>query len=221
MIYLGGLRHVKNTIILGLRAFFTNPLNYRNLLPPQLPDDAFQYMNIYDGHPQEIGTFPLIVISGSSGQMIGPSISNNFASEIYDRNGSVKGYLYGGMYNFNIEVEVGTKTTLEREVLMDITTAAFRFSLRRRMEYHGVIIKDVNYGGESKIQYDSDYIYTSNISISIYSEWYDYYNLLPIEEITINQKTGNSIQLTAASKSTYFPRKIDNNVNTHIYESNK
>ena len=187
MIYQGGLRHVKNTIIMGLRAFFNNPSNYSNLLPSNLPVTVFSNMGIYDTHPQQLRTFPMIVVSGSSGRMVSGDISNDFALEVRNEYNQLVGYKYGGMYEFSVEIKIGTKTTLEREVLMDVTTSALRFSLRRRMEYHGVLIKETSYGGENKIQYDSDFIYTSLISNQVFSEWYEYFELLPVKEIDINQ----------------------------------
>lgn len=183
MIYLGALRKTKDIIITGLRAFFANPKNYAHLLPEQLPADVFLEMTIFDSFPQDLLHFPMIVISSSGGRMISGGISNSFATETYDDNGNLEGYLYGGMYEFNIEVEVGTKTTLEREVLMDFTTSALKFSLRRRMEYHGIIVKEISYGGENQLPYNSDMIYTSTMNMQTYSEWHDYYRLLPVTSI--------------------------------------
>ena len=176
MVYLGAVKRIKDAIITGLRAFFNNPDNYAHLLPRQLSRDVFTDMIIFDSFAEQLTKFPMIVVSNSSGRMIAGGISNDFASEVYNKDGTVEGYLYGGMYEFNIEVEVGTKTTLEREVLMDITASALRWSLRRRMEYYGVIVREVTYGGENKIQYDSDFIYTSMINVQTYSEWTEWSN---------------------------------------------
>ena len=218
MIYLGGLKRVKDTLILGLRSFYANPQNYMNLLPPQLTPEAFHNISVYDGSPQTLKTFPMIVVAGSSGRMIAGGISNDFASEIYDQYGDTEGYLYGGMYEFSLEVEIGTRTTLEREVLMDITTSAIRWSLRRKMEYHGITVKDVSYGGENKLQYDSDFIYTSMINVQTYSEWYEYYKLLPITDVQVQ----GEYQSTKSSSS-YMPKETEDesNVNQRIYDMSK
>lgn len=191
MVYLGAVKRIKDAIITGLRAFFNNPDNYAHLLPRQLSRDVFTNMIIFDSFAEQLTKFPMIVVSNSSGRMIAGGISNDFASEVYAKDGTVEGYLYGGMYEFNIEVEIGTKTTLEREVLMDITTSALRFSLRRRLEYYGVIIKEMSYGGENATPYNSDMIYTSTMTMQTYSEWYDYYRLLPVKAIR-----GNSAMLS-------------------------
>lgn len=228
MIYLGGLKKVKDTIIKGLRAFFTNNTNYRHLLPEQINANAFIGINIFDTHPQTLRTFPMIVLSGSNGRMVSGGISNDFASEIYNNAGYLEGYLYGGMYEFAIDVEIGTKTTLEREVLMDITTSALRWSLRRRMEYHGIIIKAVSYGGENKIPYDSDFIYTSTLNAQVYSEWWEYYKLLPVTDVEVKQTLIKKQQQEESKKSWYIPYETEidlergnNEVNNHIYNNVK
>jgi len=211
MVYIGALKHTKDTIIIGLRAFFANPDNYANLLPGQLPYDVFTKMNIYDSFPEVTLTFPMLIISSSSGRMITPSINNSFASEIYDNAGDLEGYLYGGMYEFSLEIEIGSKSTLEREILMDIVAAAMRFSLRRRMEYHGIIVKEVSYSGENQIQYNADMIYTSTINIQTFSEWFDYYRLLPITSITGNMfMHGMKKPKDAGNDPINYPMNISN-----------
>ena len=186
MAYLGGLMKIKSEIIYHLNQYMNNVNNYAHLLPRELQKDVFLGMNIYDTNPEDLLTFPLVVISGSSGQMVTAALSGDFASEIYDKEGELTGYLYGGLYNFNIEVEIGTKSTLERETLMDIISFALRFAIRREIEKHGILIKDMSYGGENKIQYDSSFIYTSTLNLQTFSEWYDYHELLPISQIGAN-----------------------------------
>lgn len=195
MIYLGALKRTKDVIIRGLRDFFANPDNYAHLLPEQLSYDVFQNIVIFDSYAETLTKFPMIVISNASGRMIAGGISNDFAFEKHDANGDLEGYMYGGMYEFSIEVEVGTKTTLERETLMDITTSALRFSLRRRLEYYGILIKEMSYGGENAIPYNSDMIFTSSMSMQTYSEWYEYFKLLPVKNIDGQYQDADSKQI--------------------------
>ena len=215
MVYLGAVKRIKDAIITGLRAFFNNPDNYAHLLPRQLSSDVFTDIIIFDSFAEQLTKFPMIVVSNSSGRMIAGGISNDFASEVYGKDGTVEGYLYGGMYEFNIEVEVGTKTTLEREVLMDITTSALRFSLRRRLEYHGVIIKEMSYGGENATPYNSDMIYTSTLTMQTYSEWYDYYRLLPVKAIQ-----GKSTMLPSQSNQSTITNSSQFNISLNSNDEN-
>ena len=231
MILVNGLTKVKNVLILGLRSFFANSNNYVHLFPPNLAPDALSRIKIYDGHPQDLRSFPMIVIAGSNGQMVPGGISNDFATETYDENGDLEGYMYAGFYNFSVDVEIGTRTTLEREILMDITASAIRWSLRRVMEKQGVLVKDVSYGGEAKIQYDSDYIYTSVINVQTFSEWHEYYKLLPLDGVTFEQATRkqdgtvekkkvivpNNKYNNLAYKNRPSAPNYNNNVNNNIY----
>lgn len=229
MVSYNGLKHTKDVLLSGLRSFFNNTSNYKHLLPEQIPESAFLNMNIYDTHPQSLRTFPMIVLAQSGGRYASHSIGNDFASEMYNDEGQLEGYLYLNFYDFSFEVEVGTKTTLEREVLMDITASALRWSLRRRMEYYGVIVREVTYGGENKIQYDSDFIYTSMINVQTYSEWTEYYKLLPITEVKSEQEVINPYsQEEKSNKSWYIPRESNINFNQngqdasyHMYDRSK
>ena len=220
MLYIGGLTRTKNAIISGLRMFFENTDNYKHLLPQDLmSDDIFSRMNIYDAHPQTLRTFPLIVVAGSNGRMINSGISNNFASEVYDRNNQLEGYLYAAMYEFSLDIEIGCKSTLEREVLLDLVASCLKFSIRRRLEYYGILIKEVSYGGENKLQYDSNFIYTAMLNIQTFSEWSEYYKLIDITDVNVKIKNN---QKKKQEKSWYIP--VDHNINMtedtnwHIYD---
>lgn len=180
---INGLKHVKDVIIYYLRMYFQNKQNYLNLLPENLNDTVFDGIGIFDTTPEELIKFPLIVVSGSNGSMITSGLGD-FASEIYDNQGDLDGYLYGGQYEFSITVEIVTKTTLEREALSDIVTSALRFAIRRKMEAHGVLITSMQYGSEATLKYDSNLVYQVPINLSVWAEWYDSFKLLPIDNIT-------------------------------------
>ena len=179
---INGLKHAKDVIIYYLRMYFKNKQNYLGLLPKNINDTVFDDMDIYDTTPEDLLKFPLLVVSGSNGSMITSGLGD-FASEIYDSQGDLNGYLYGGQYNFSITIEVATRTTLEREVLSDIVTSALRFAIRRKMEAHGVLITDMQYGSEATLKYDSNLIYQVPINLAVWSEWYDEFKLLPIDGI--------------------------------------
>jgi len=132
------------------------------------------------------------------------------------------------MFNFALEIEIGTKTTLEREVLMDITGSALRWSLRRYFEKQGVIITETSYGGENKLQYDSDFIYTSMISIQTYSEWSEYYNLLPLNDVIVNDQSVKKAENNKSNNTWYNIQAkqfgldlAEDSANYHIYDRSK
>jgi hypothetical protein len=140
---------------------------------------------IYAAEPQELIEFPIVILSGGGGDMITGGIGD-IAEEIYDpRTNELKAYRYAGMYDFSLTLEIGAKSTLEREVLTDLITIALKFILRRKVQEQGIVIKNVRYGGDSTTQYDSNHIYVSTINLSTWSEWYEDYEL-PAEDVEIN-----------------------------------
>ena len=89
------------------------------------------------------------------------------------------------MYELTITLEIATRSTFDREFLADMIAMALRVQLRRKLESVGILIKDVKFTGESSLQLNSDKIYVSNLTLSIWSEWYDNVELIPIDEVNI------------------------------------
>jgi hypothetical protein len=167
-------------LIKYLRGFLANYENYSNFCPKD-----YSQALVSDKEPNELRQFPLVVISGSSGQIIAGGLQD-FAEEIYDEQGSLQAYRYGGMYEFNITIDIATRSTLDREQFSDLVAMALRVLVRRYIEKEGVIIKDMRYGGESEVNYDSDKIYVSNIQFTTWSQWYQDINLMDIGKINLD-----------------------------------
>lgn len=175
------LKHTKDVIIQNLRDYFNNVDNYKHLIPPQFDKDHFQKTVVWDTEPEDLRTLPLVVIIGGSGDMVTGGLGDMAQEVISQFTGEVVAYRYGGMYNFNLTIEIGTRSTLEREFLTDLVTQALRFTLRRKMELQGVLIHNARYGGESVVNYDSNHIYVASINIATWSEWYEDIDLLPMD----------------------------------------
>lgn len=167
--------------------YFANRENFVKMLPSNLEESAFDQLsqNIFDTEPEELRNLPLVLITGSSGEMITGGLGD-MVSELYDEHKNLIGYRYGGMYRFSLVLEIATRDTLEREVLADIVSSALRFGIRRQMESKGVLIENLKYGGESVLQYNSDNLYVSTLNVNTWSEWYEDHELLPVEKITID-----------------------------------
>lgn len=157
------------------------------MLPKNIDPAAFYQLEreIWDTEPEQLRNLPLVVISGSTGNMITGGLGD-MAAELYNSAGELIAYRYGGMYEFSLTVEVAARDTLEREVLTDIVTSALRFGIRRKMEAEGILVKDMRYGGESTLQYSSDRIYVSTINLTTWSEWYEDFDLMPVDKVSIN-----------------------------------
>ena len=174
---LGGLRRAKDVILHYINMYLHNKDNYAHLMPKELPSDAFEHIIVYDTNPESLRQFPMVVISASSGKYQTAGLAD-VGHELYDNYGNEVGIMYCGILNFTLSIEVGTRTPLEREVLVDIITAAMRFDIRRKMEAHNILSYDASIGGENRINYTSQFIYTTDLTFQVWSEWYDtfYYN---------------------------------------------
>lgn len=181
------LKYTKDVIIKYLRGFLANYENYQNFCPKD-----FSQAMIFDKEPNELRQFPLVIVSGSSGQIVTAGLQD-FAHEIQNEYGDLLGYRYGGMYEFNISIDIGTKSTKDRELFSDLIAMALRVYLKRYIETDGIIIKDMRYSGESEVPYDSDKVYVCSIQFATWSEWYQDIDLLDITEINLdfdgNKKT--------------------------------
>lgn len=174
------LKFTKDILIQYLRGFLANYENYSSFCQK----DYSEIAGVYDIEPNELRKFPLVIITGSSGQVITGGLQD-FVEELYDEVGDLRAYRYGGMYEFNITINIATRSTLDREQFSDLVAMALRVLIRRHIEREGIIIKDMRYGGESELTYESEKIYTSNIQFTTWSQWYQDVDLLDIGKINL------------------------------------
>lgn len=178
------VKHTKDILIKYLRGYLSNYNNYSSFC-----DTDFSSTIIYDKEPNDLRRLPAIVISGGSGQLITSGLGD-FAQEIYDiGTQEIIAERYGGMYEFSFTIDIGAKTTRERELLGDLLMVAYRVQLRRFMQKEGVLVKDIRYSGESEVLYDSDKIYVSTIQLTTWSEWYQDVNLITLEDLNISHNS--------------------------------
>lgn len=181
MMRANAIKHTKDVLIKYLRGYLGNYDNYKLLCEKDFTDTL-----IYDKDPNDLRALPAVVITGGTGQLITGGLSD-FAQEVHDPGtNELLFYRYGGMYEFNLTIDIGTKNTKERELLTDLLSLAYRVHLRRFMEKEGVIIKDMRYGGETEEMSDSDKIYVSTIQLTTWSEWYQDIDLITLENLNLN-----------------------------------
>lgn len=179
------LKYTKDVLIKYLKAYMKNYDNYKHLCPHD-----FSGAQIFDKEPNKLVQFPTVIITGTNGQVITGGLSD-IAYEIHDPIEGFVGYRYGGMYEFNIQIDIGTKSTVEREMFTDLVTMAFRVHLRRYMEKSGILVKDMRFGGESEVLYDSDKIYVSSIQFTTWSEWIQDIDALSYEGYNLDIEVGS------------------------------
>ena len=178
-------RHIKDVIIAFLRLYFRNPKNYIHKLPKQIPDTLFANAVFYDCEPEELRKFPTVIVTSFAGSIVTAGLSD-FCEEILDpRTKQVIAWRYQGFYEFGIQIDIGCKNTLEREVFADLIAKALRFSLYRFIQNQGIIIKNVSYSGESSIEYNSDKIYIASIKLDTWSSWVEDVELLDPNEFSL------------------------------------
>lgn len=132
----------------------------------------------------------MIILNNGSGGIINGGLGD-ISSELYDINGDLIGYRYGGIYEFTITLEVAARSSYERELMADLVAMVLRVQLKRPLEANGVLIKDVKFTGESSIQLDADKIYVSNITLSIWSQWYENVEFMPIDDVNLKFDLSN------------------------------
>lgn len=170
----------KNTIIEHLRGFLFNVDNYKSIV-----NRDFSNAMVYDKEPTVLRQFPAILITAMSGNYITSGLGD-VSMELYDEYGDFYGYRYSGMFELPITIELATKTTVERDILVDLVSMALRVLLRRHLESKGILVKDMRYGGEGEIQYDSDKIYIATLNLTTWSEWYRDVTALPLTGIDVD-----------------------------------
>lgn len=178
MMKANAVTNVKDNIIKYLREFFANKENY-NEYGFDLSD-----MEIFDKQPLVLQSFPSVLISAVNGNYITSGLGD-ISQELLDDDGMCIGYRYSGMLELPVTIEVASRTTPERDRLIDLLSITLRVLIRRQLEYEGILIKDMRYGGESEIMYDSDKLYIASIQFTTWSEWYKDVTFLPLKGIDI------------------------------------
>lgn len=177
--------HVKRVLATFLRLYFRNPEHYRRKLPRQIPDERFAETAIYVSEPEELRSWPAMIITGSSGAMVTAGLAD-FCHEIRDfRTGAIAALRYQGFYELAVNVDLGCRSPLEREVLTDLTAKALRFDLRRFIQNNGVLIKNVTYGGETTAEYTTNKVYAAQLKVDTWSTWVEDRSLLDPDEFNV------------------------------------
>lgn len=174
------ITNTKDILIEYLRAFLKNPVNYLNI-----SNVDFSKTIIYDKEPTQLKSFPAILLTAINGNYISSGIGD-VTQEVVNDDGVVVAIRYSGMFELPVTIEIASRTTKERDILTDLISLTFRVLLKRQLESRGIIIKDMRFGGESEIQYDSDKVYISTLNFTTWSEWYRDIELLPLVGIDID-----------------------------------
>ena len=179
------IEYTKETIVQYLRAYIYNSENYARFLnPDKITSEDVKKCKVYDGTPDVLTNFPMVVISGANGNMQSAGLSD-FKQEQYNEFGDVIGYLYGGWYDFTLTLECATLSSYQSEFFQDFLIHALRVYLYRPLEQAGILIKNINYNGENTTNDKNNIIFVSNISIQVWTQWSEYIDLLDLKEVNL------------------------------------
>ena len=179
------LQYTKETIVKYLRAYIYNAENYSHFLDNnKITVEDIKKCKVYDGTPDVLTNFPMVVISGANGNIQSAGLSD-FKQEQYNEFGDVIGYLYGGWYDLNLTLECATLSSYQSEFFEDFLVHALRIYLYRPLEQSGILIKQVNYNGENTVNDKNNIIFVSNISIQVWTQWSEYIDLLDLKGVNL------------------------------------
>lgn len=180
MLQQNAITQTKDLLIEHLRSFLKDSKNYITIT-----NTDYSEAQIFDKEPTELRKFPSILITAINGNYINSGIGD-ISGELYDEFGNCIGFRYSGMFELPITIEIATRTSKDRDLMVDLISLALRVILRRHLEVDGILVKDMRYGGENEIQYDSDKIYIATLQFTTWSEWYRDVNLLPLSGIDVD-----------------------------------
>ena len=184
------ITRAKDMLISHIRGFLTNIDNYSDIC-----DRDYTKCEIFDKEPNVLRTFPVILITAANGNYINSGLGD-VGEEIVDENGIYVGVKYAGQLELPITIEAGTRSTKDRDILIDLLSAAIRIIFKRDLESNGIIIKDMRYGGESEILYDSDKLYIATLNLTVWMEW-QYISRYkgPVKQINIGGRFNTSFNI--------------------------
>ena len=174
------ISEAKDTLIKYIRGYFQNIENYNNIT-----NSDFTNVMVYDKQPQELRSFPSILITAASGTFINAGLGD-VAEELFDDDNVCIGCRYSGILEFPITIETATRTTRERDVVSDLLNFMLRVYARRQLEAEGILIKDARYSGESEITYENEKVYISTLNCTIWLQWFRDVNYINIKEINLD-----------------------------------
>lgn len=158
------LERGKLAFVVALRSAFQSSVTDKNLKYD--PDQAKTKLKIYTAHPLRLEFFPAIVVSSSSGDMSMSYLMDDFVEESGNR------VTYAGRLIFTLSLTTMTKSTLERERLVDHLIIFVRHLFRDQMHAFGLeYTRDIRIGPETLIEVDNEPVYEQVIDIPCYMEY--------------------------------------------------
>lgn len=158
------LERAKLAFVVALRSAFQSSVTDKNLKYDV--DQTKTKLKIYTAHPLRLEFFPAIVVSTSAGDMSMTYLMDDFVEE---KEGMV---VYGGRLVFTLSLTIMTKSTLERERLVDHLIIFVRHLFRDQLHAYGLeYTRDIRIGPETLMEVENTPVYEQVIDIPVYMEY--------------------------------------------------
>lgn len=180
-----GIDKVKDTIVNQLNEFLKRPNLYKTIT--QQPFDNCQ---VHTEFPYRAKHLPLITVSetGSTGQFVDIRAAN-FVHQISDEEtGELFAYRYGGADNLSLAIDIATLAVPQRQKLIDLVKMWFQILSRDTLNREGIQVLAVRLNGTSEVAQDQDpnFVYTANVSVDLWIDWYLDIPVETVEEINVS-----------------------------------
>ena len=168
------LEGAKLAFVLALRTAFSSSLTSPDL--KYNTDVNKTKIKIYTAHPLRLEFYPSLVVSVSGGDCSIKYLMDDFVDEIEDQ-GKVE---YAGQMSFTVSVTAMTKSTLERERIIDhliffvrhIFIDVFRKMRSPKFNFDLIYTKDIRVGPENIAEVENTPIYEQTMDIPVYLEYH-------------------------------------------------
>ena len=168
---------LQNLLVDCLRDAFLTNSDY--LYVPNLggtPNVEETQIAIYRQFPKTLSNYPEIAVNPPRIPILGKTLGNNFIGAVVGDIGGVSGLCnetYGGIANGEFSIIISANSEPERDTIADYIISYLNHSSKSYLEDRAVEVVDVSKQGEKIIPHLNDYIYVSEVSVSLWGEWSD------------------------------------------------
>lgn len=168
--------YIERAFITALRVAFEHPATPEKYRYSRNINES--QCDIRSDYPQRITKLPIIVVTLGGGDLSMTYLGDEFMQETTIEEDGLKGYLYGGMFDITVNIEVWAGTKRDIEHLSDIVGVYVRYLFRKKffekniaytsMRNSGITSEEGNVEGPNKV------IFKNSIEVSVKTEFTHY-----------------------------------------------
>ena len=186
------LENSKLAWVLALQAAFQSAITDPAL--KYSPVESQTKLKIYTAYPRRFEFLPFIAVSLGSGDMSFTYLSDDFVDD--DLKSST--VAYAGRVVMTVQLTVVSKSTAERERIVDHLIIFVRHILTDILRAHGqTVTRDIRVGPETLVEVENEPAYEQVIDIPVYLEYQAFIDQSTFEYIRKMSVTANAVNVTA------------------------